>query len=380
MVQMNMHELEELTRPFSYSEVMSGVPARVRSHLGRYLQHGGVLPRKTREAFIALMVEVDSTVAERVNRLERKHRTVRRLKDRQEENLALQKDTVGIALRIAGIEPDHLVGWQPAEDPPRSFLDGLPGAIVREDAMILADFSTLPGFEALDGPTHVATRSFRGVRDPSNQMTVIMANRLALEQQTGADLIYFNEKYRSFVMVQYKAMEEEGGESRFRWRAGDQFTIEVERMEDLREAMDKAGADDDPAGFRFSENPFFLKFCRRVVFAPDTKDMFRGMYLPLDLWQRLRRSGRLKGPKGGNVVTFANVERGLSNTEFMNLVSKSWVGTSMRQSAILATAIREVLATGKTITIAVKHEDDTDDSVDVPTDTSPSAHYSVLFD
>ena len=50
-----------------------------------------------------------------------------------------------------------------------------------------------------------------------------MANRLPLEQQTGADLIYFHEKYRSFVMVQYKAMERESGEEKFRWKAGDQF-------------------------------------------------------------------------------------------------------------------------------------------------------------
>jgi len=36
---------------------------------------------------------------------------------------------------------------------------------------------------------------------------VIMANRLPLEEQTGADLIYFNEAYSAFVLVQYKAME-----------------------------------------------------------------------------------------------------------------------------------------------------------------------------
>jgi len=36
---------------------------------------------------------------------------------------------------------------------------------------------------------------------------IILANRMRLEEQTGADLIYFNATFRSFVMVQYKAME-----------------------------------------------------------------------------------------------------------------------------------------------------------------------------
>ena len=78
--------------------------------------------------------------------------------------------------------------------------------------------------------------------------------------------------------------------------------------------------------FAFQTNPFFLKFCSRVVFDPDSTEMFKGMYLPLDLWHILNRSGKLKGPKGGNVVTFGNVERTMNNTEFVHLLSKSWVG------------------------------------------------------
>jgi hypothetical protein len=42
-----------------------------------------------------------------------------------------------------------------------------------------------------------------------------------VEEQTGADLIYYNETYSAFVLVQYKAMEQAKGGAEFRWRDGD---------------------------------------------------------------------------------------------------------------------------------------------------------------
>ena len=124
-----------------------------------------------------------------------------------------------------------------------------------------------------------------------------MANRLPLEQQTGADLIYFNEAYRSFVMVQYKAMEKGNDRPEFRWQTGDQFEQEVARMDDLLSELRKVQPGSDPDGFRFSDNPFFLKFCPRVMLNPDDKGLFKGIYLPLDLWKRAEAAGRLKGKR-----------------------------------------------------------------------------------
>ena len=380
MVQLQMHELDELTRPFPFSEIESHVPAQVRRHLFRYFHSGGVLPDRTGNAFVDFMVQADESVADRMSRIEYNTPAPQRFSPRAEENLALQKDTVGVALRIAGVEHDQLAGWRVGEHPPRSFLDGLPGARVREDAMIQADFSTIPGFDQIRNATHIATQPFQSRRDPSNRVTVIMANRRPLEQQTGVDLIYYNEKYRSFVMVQYKAMEQEGGEERFRWAEGDQFAKELARMEFVWRTIRTASVGDAPAAFRFSNNPFFLKFCSRVVFEPDSTKMFQGMYLPLDLWHRLRQSGAVKGPKGGNVVTCADVERSMNNSEFINVVSKSWVGTSEVQSDILESVIREVLTTGKTITLAVKQRGDRPHSVNAPGQGSVSDTFSSLFE
>ena len=63
-------------------------------------------------------------------------------------------------------------------------------------------------------------------------LTVVMANRLSLEKQLGADLIYRNEAYNSFVLVQYKAMEHEAGTARVRL-PNNQLEKELKRMEEL---------------------------------------------------------------------------------------------------------------------------------------------------
>ena len=356
LARLNMQDVQELARPITFRELETGVSSRVRTHLKRVLKNGGLIPPKTLGALVNRIIELDSSIAGKLARfLESRWNVIRNLKPRAAENLALQKESLGIALEICGISRDTLLDWQSPATSQQSFLDGLPGAQVREDVMLLKDFSTIPGFDLGGEVTHYGSKVFEDPRNPSIRLTVIMANRLLLEQQTGADLIYFNEAYRSFVMVQYKAMEKGAEHAEFRWKKGDQFEEEVARMDALLLELRKIVSGSDPEGFRFSDNPFFLKFCPRVVFNPDDKGLFKGIYLPLDLWKRAFAAGRLKGKKKGNVLTFENVGRHINNDDFVGLVAGAWIGTSIEQSAILGPLIREVLAKGKTITFARKH-------------------------
>jgi hypothetical protein len=149
-------------------------------------------------------------------------------------------------------------------------------------------------------------------------------------------------------------LEKGDEEPEFRWTDGDQFSSEIERMDELLEVLSKIEPDADPDGFRFSSNPFFLKFCSRIVFNPDDRGMFPGMYLPHGLWKALAASTRLKGRSGGNVLAYKNVGRRLNWPEFSTLVAGSWVGTTITQSASLEAMIRSVLESGRTVTFAVK--------------------------
>ena len=355
LVRLNMQNLEALARPIAFGEIMDGVPQRLKTHLDRILAGGGILPPKTLGAFVDRVVALDASVSERLARFsERRRDALRRFEPRAKQNLAFQKETLGIALELSGISKDELLSWRPVEGSQQSFLDGLPGAKVREDAMLLADFSTVPGFEVIKEVTHYGSKVFQAAENPAVRLTVIMANRLPLELQTGADLIYFNEAYCSFVMVQYKAMEISSDRPEFRWQPGDQFDQEIARMDALLAELRKIQSSSAPEGYRFSDNPFFLKFCPRVVFNPDDKGLFKGIYIPLDLWKRADAAGNLRGPNGGSLLTYENAGRRINNSEFVGLVASAWVGTSIEQSAMLARLIRQILASGRTVTLAIR--------------------------
>ncbi|ESX41131.1 hypothetical protein X762_30330 [Mesorhizobium sp. LSHC426A00] len=362
-----MLSLDALAHPISFDRIVGSVPKKFRGPLKRVIENGGVLPPKTLKAVVDVLSQMDPALGTKLIRMSASRaQLIAELGERERENLAIQKETLSAALEIAGVGTHDVLDWSPVATSERtSFLEGLPGAQVREDVMLHADLMSLPGFNAILEAPHIASRTFQSDTNSSVRVTIVMANRLPLEQQTGADLIYFNEKYRSFVMVQYKALEKRDEELEFRWLDGDQFSGEIERMDQLLDEIAKIEADKDPDGFRFSSNPFFLKFCSRIVFNPDDRGMFPGLYLPHGLWKVLAASERLKGPRGGNVLTYSNVGRRLSGTEFVSLVAGSWVGTTITQSAALEALIRSVIESGRTVTFAVKR-DQPPDPVPVP--------------
>ena len=75
--------------------------------------------------------------------------------------------------------------------------------------MVIHDLMHLPGFDIIK--TYPYNAAVFESEATSERLTVIFANRLPLEEQTGTDLIYFNETFQSFVMVPYTAMEREDG-------------------------------------------------------------------------------------------------------------------------------------------------------------------------
>jgi hypothetical protein len=356
LVVLNMRSLEPLDHPVRFSELKKRAPSRLRTHLDRIFSSGGKLPPKSLGALIDILLSIQPDLVARLGRFsQRRNEIIARLAQTSRFNLALQKETLTTALQIAGLGTEDLLNWSPETAEPRSFLEGLPHAYVREDAAIISDFSTLPGFEAIKN-FQFAAKVFQNASNPSLRLTVVMANRLRLEEQTGADLIYYNQTYRSFVLVQYKSMEPGSKGPEFRWQENDQLAEEIARMDVLLEALANLPQDQSPASFRLHSNPFFLKLCPRIIFNPDDKGLFPGMYLPLDLWKCLVQDPATEGPRGGRVIRYNNVGRKLTNTEFVTLIANAWVGTTAPQSSLLEKAIQSVVGTGKTITFAIKHQ------------------------
>jgi hypothetical protein len=104
------------------------------------------------------------------------------------------------------------------------------------------------------------------------------------------------------------------------------------------------------------------------------------MYLPLDLWRSLANDPATQGPRGGRVISYDNVGRKLTNTEFITLVANAWVGTIVPQSSLLEKVIREVVGTGKTVTFAIKHQAQSSEADSTDIDSYDDADQPIDLD
>jgi hypothetical protein len=351
---LNLTEVRELQPTIRIKSVLDRISARSRRSVRARLTAGGLLSEKGFHALVEAIRAVAPNSSEILDQFSEDRRTSINLLPRPlGQALGYQKEALATALQIAGLSRDTLQQWTPETDvSPVSFLEGLPSARLREDPMVINDLTNLPGFDLLRTLRYSAA-IFQG---NGTHLTVILANRQPLEEQLGTDLIYYNETFQSFVMVQYKAMEHEAAGAVFRL-PNEQLAKEIERMESILTEMQACHPNDCLKGFRLDETPFFLKLCPRIVFDPDDAGLVKGMYLPLNYWKLLQKDENTRGGRGGQRVTYGNVLRYFDNSAFVSLVANGWVGTTLAQSAVLASAIRAALETGKAVALAVKKND-----------------------
>lgn len=354
---LNIEKAEELSEPISVQKLLNRLPKRNAVSIRKRFQSGGLLTEKGFSAVVETIRQIAPQASTLLNRFsETRTARIRQFPPKIRENLAQQKEALLTALSIAKLSRDPVQEWAPSDEKPLSFLDGLPNVRLREDPMVVNDLQNFPGFKVIK--THPYSAAVFESKVTSEHLTVILANRLPLEEQTGTDLIYFNETYQSFVMVQYKAMEREDRSNRSAeavYRLPDaQLKEEIDRMDAVLGALKTCAPNTDIGGYRLTENPFFLKLCPRLVFNPDNVSLVPGMYLPLDYWKLLENDPGIKGPRGGLRITYNNAKRYFNNTAFTTVVSKAWVGTTPSQSQVLQDVIRATLETGKAVAIAIK--------------------------
>jgi hypothetical protein len=229
------------------------------------------------------------------------------------------------------------------------FLTRLENVSVREDVQITHDQISFPGME-------VAQASAVGsvvLRGNGEYLTILNCNRQPLEQTLGVDLIYYNHRFESFVLVQYKRMTEGKHGAEYRPQNDASYRKELDRMvkadrmlRAARNANDKA-----TATYRLSERPFFFKLCESKAKAALDAGMISGMYIPLELWRRLLKSGQVRGSRGGIKITFENARR-FNNEEFTKLLRNGWIGSAAGESKMLSRIIEAVLGAGHLLVLA----------------------------
>lgn len=203
---LNLSGVEEL-KPLALSDIRSGLPTKLVNAFDKQVQRTGLVSPKVFDAMIERLTTLRPETTSILGQFSQaRRRRLLALPRVASDNLALQKEAVATALSIAGISRDELTGWDydeavgtgNARPAFPSFIAGLPKVRLREDQMLAHDLATFPGYQALATSDVVATAFSNGTHD----LTVILANRLPLEVQTGADLLYYNRTFRCILMVQ----------------------------------------------------------------------------------------------------------------------------------------------------------------------------------
>jgi hypothetical protein len=266
-----------------------------------------------------------------------------------------ERDAVATALQTwggVGYRKRILRQVQPVTNEVAPFLSRLGSSRMREDPQINHDHAAFPGME-------VARRYQVGAIELANEgerLTILNCNRQPLEQTLGVDLIYYNHRFDSFVLVQYKRMtEQRDGTVAYRPMGDSSHHHELDRMNATSRviaALPNARRRKLDA-CRLSTRPFFFKLCEAKAKSALDVGMVNGMYIPLDVWRRLLKNPVVRGKRGGVAVGWHNCPRKFSNSEFTSLLRNGWIGSSAKATEMLASVIEEVLGTGHMLILAV---------------------------
>ncbi len=367
---LNLTDIIAMTTSLSVTDIIEGVPKINRKPVEDRFLNGGLLTPRAFEEVIDLVARLAPETKSALERFSKNTRQrISELSTKTRTTLAYQKESVATALNMAGMDRSALSEWTlETEAAPKSFLEGLPQARLREDPMIIHDMMNVPGYECLKD---VKVASAAVFEEGDNRLTVILANRLPLEEQTGCDLIYYNETFNAFIMVQYKAMEPDEKEGAIFRFPETQLTAEIARMDTFLTELAKTKPSNAVNDFRLNSDPFFLKFCPRIQFDPDSTGLTKGMCIPLSYWKRLEVDDCLKGPKGGRRLAYSNVGRYFDNTSFATMIKGAWVGTTIPQSELLENWMKDVISSGRSLTFAVKTDKPDPDDMMAETHVQP---------
>lgn len=225
-----------------------------------------------------------------------------------------------------------------------SFLSGISTRYIQEESAIQHDLFTWPG----DAPVHAGGISV--FEQGGRKLSVIYANRNALEHTLGVDLIYYNELFDLFVLVQYKIMKDEGGVMVY--RPDGQLSEELARMDTFRDVAKNTAPLASHEAHRLSDDGFMVKMVPNTGLMPASGELIKGMYLSREYMNFLISTAGPKGPRGGSQITFENAPRYLTNTEFSSLVHAGWIGTQGTGTSMIKSLIESFYTTGRALLIA----------------------------
>jgi hypothetical protein len=304
----------------------------------------GVLPDATGRAVVRALVERYPHWAETIGRLEQPERFV--LPDGQRGRLFNeQRDGIGLVLEIGGLDRDVLREWSPDSAASPSFLAGVRPPSVSEQQLLNHDVGRFPDLvEELN-----AEVDWRVFENDRRRMFVMNANMEPVEETLGVDVVYYNETFKSFVLVQYKRMVSDGSHKLW-YRPDGHLASELKKMQVVDEEYGSKDGD-----FRLFGKATWLKLCNPDARPDDPRELIKGMYLAREHFVELMNTCR--GPRGGVRMGYENVPRHINNTTFTQLVKDGWIGTRGSGTVELRKIIRTVLESRRALVLGALLDD-----------------------
>jgi hypothetical protein len=312
---------------------------------------GSRVPPATWEALKGAIRNSNAEAGAAIDRLEQlRDRSGQLLEAAGARIVAQQRDATGVALEVfdstGRLRTLALKTYLPRpRQPLTSFLDGVEAVRALEGHLIARDAAQFPDAEQTELTVHGAVFSLGG-----RNLEVFNVDRTELEKSLGVDLIYWNERFDAWTLVQYKAIQtSETSRDGRTLKRDEQFEIGLSRMTSFRERVpDTDTLATDHLAYRLSADGFFFKLCSRLQVRLHTPELLPGMYLPRELIQSVCAGSAAK-------TLWLDRDapgRHLDNTAFATLVRSGWVGTRGLASEEVAALLKGALAGGRGFVIA----------------------------
>jgi hypothetical protein len=330
---------------------------------------GGTFPEGTWDALVTAIKEARPHLVDEIDRLLslQKYSGVR-LFGHSADVLAQEREAIGISLDIftgsGDLRKRVLSEWAPdehsvtldenqetgtialANGKTSTFMSGLSSRFVLEESAIQHDLFSWPGMS----PSHQSGTSV--FEQGNRRLEVVYANRNPLEHTLGVDLIYYNEAFGLFSLVQYKLMREEGQEMVYRPDAN--ISEELARMDHFYQTYRSEKPIQAHEEFRLNDDGFVIKFVPNKGIQAASGELSKGMYCSRKYMEFLLGPQGPKGDKGGRRITFKSAPRYLTNTQFADSVHSGWMGSNGVQSETIKQLIRAYYESGRAVLLSVE--------------------------
>lgn len=243
-------------------------------------------------------------------------------------------------------EEDKKASIELSKNESLSFLDGIERT-VQEETTIQHD---LLNFDNLILEKHNGGYSKFTLKDRT--LDIFYTNRTALEKEIGIDLIYYNERYNSFILVQYKLLKEEN--NTFIYRPDKQMKNELLRMNDFMSKYKNDETITESKEYRLNDDGFMFKFVENKGIKIASSELIKGLYITREYMNFIESNNSTKGVRGGTIISTKHTPRYLTNSEFTMLMNGGFLGTREIQTNVLKDLIQSYFRTGKAVLLAIE--------------------------